>query len=173
MLNTGMPDFQFITDRLAIGGAIGTEENMRTLAQAGITHVVNMQAEFDDRMIVGDTEVEVLWIECADDFLPKPADMFWDGALFALGALEDPYARVLVHCAAGIHRGPMMLLAILRALGYAREEAIPLIASTRPQADFPEIYVESVEDFIIEYRAAEQASEFPAAGSRNGSEPAE
>lgn len=166
IVNSRMPDYQFVTDRLAIGGAIGTAENMRTLVQAGITHVVNMQVEFDDRTIVGDTAVEVLWIECADDFLPKPAELFWDGALFALEALEDPKARLLVHCAAGIHRGPMMLLAILRVMGYGREDAIPLIASARPQANFPEIYVDSVEAFIIEYRAAEQASQSLGSGDR-------
>lgn len=153
-----MIDYQFVTERLAIGGAIDTIENMRKLARAGITHVVDMQLEFDDRTIVGESGVEVLWLECADDFMPKPAELFWDGALFTLQALEGPKARVLFHCAAGIHRGPMMLFAILRILGHEREEAIDLIGSVRPQAEFPEVYVESVEDFIREYRAVEAKS---------------
>ncbi len=165
-----MTDYQFVTDRLAIGGAISSIENMRKIASAGITHVVDLQLEFDDRTIVGETGVEVLWIECADDFLPKPSEIFWDGALFALEALESPDARVLFHCAAGIHRSPMMLLAILGVLGYEREKAIQLIGLVRPQAEFPEVYLESVEDFLREYRAAEAESEsdIPADGASSG-----
>jgi protein-tyrosine phosphatase len=126
--------------------------------------VVDMQLEFDDRTIVGDTGVKVLWLECADDFLPKPRELFWDGALFTLEALQDPGARVLFHCAAGIHRGPMMLLAVLRVLGYRREEAMRLVATVRPQVDFPDVYVESVDDFVREYRAAAAESESAGAG---------
>jgi protein-tyrosine phosphatase len=152
-----MPDFQFVTERLAVGSAIGTFENMLEVSAAGITHVVNLQAEFDDRSIVGDTGVEVLWIECSDDFLPKPAELFWDGILFTLEALRDPRARVLVHCAAGIHRSPMMLFAMLRVLGHQPEEARNLIAAARPLAEFPSVYLDSVEDFVRQYLAAEEA----------------
>ncbi len=152
-----MLDFQFVTERLALGGSIATCENMLQVSAAGITHVVNLQWEFDDRSIVGETGVEVLWLECSDDFLPKPAELFWDGIQFVLRAMQDPRARVLFHCAAGIHRSPMMLLAVLRVLGHAPHEARNLIASARPLVDFPDVYLESVEDFLAEYRAAEQA----------------
>ncbi len=168
-IKSDMLDFQFVTDRLAIGGTISTLENMRRIAQSGITHVVDMQLEFDDRTIVGETGVEVLWIECADDFLPKPTEMFWDGALFTLEALENPEARVLFHCAAGIHRSPMMLLAILRVLGYERENARRLIGSVRPQAEFPEVYLDSVEDFVSEYRATQEESRSAAPGDGTAS----
>ena len=148
-----MVDFQFVTNRLAVGGSIGTIENMREVTRAGITHVVNMQLEFDDRGISEGAGIEILWIECEDDFLPKPTELFWDGVLFALEALQDPEARVLFHCAAGIHRSPMMLLAVLRTLGYETESAMGMIAAVRPQAEFPEVYVTSVDDFFREYHA--------------------
>ena len=35
---------------------------------------------------------------------------------FALEAIKDPQAKVFVHCAAGVHRAPMMTLAILRSM---------------------------------------------------------
>ncbi|MBI2816552.1 MAG: dual specificity protein phosphatase family protein [Acidobacteria bacterium] len=151
-----MVDFQFVTERVAVGGAINTLDNMRRVAEAGITHVIDMQLEFDDRSIADGTGVQVLWMECPDDFLPKPNEMFWEGALFAMAALEDPQGRILIHCAAGIHRGPMMTFAILRVMGYGREDALSMISSARPQAEFPDVYVESVEDFVREYLAAEQ-----------------
>ena len=33
-----MVDYQFVTERLAIGGYIGTAENMRELSRAGAVH---------------------------------------------------------------------------------------------------------------------------------------
>ena len=153
-----MVDYQFITEHLALGGSIGTMENMRALAGAGITHVVNMQKEFDDALISDGTGIEILWAGCEDDFLPKPAELFWKGVRFTLRALADPEAKVLFHCAAGVHRSPLMLLAVLRVLGYERRQAMDLISNARPQANFPPIYLMSVEDFFREYRASMQAN---------------
>ena len=149
-----MADYQFVTERLALGGSIYTAENMRKIARGGITHIVNMQSEFDDRSISNGTGIQILWNPCEDDFLPKPSELFWGGVLFTLEALEIPEAKVLIHCAAGIHRSPLMLLAVLRVLGYGQREAIRMIRDTRPEADFPPLYLESVEDFVLEYQAA-------------------
>jgi protein-tyrosine phosphatase len=154
-------DLHFVTERLAVGGAIYTAANMRSLADSGITHVVNLQREFDDRSIVGSTGVAVLCLDCADDFLPKPSELFWDAALFTLEALRQPGARVLFHCAAGIHRSPMMLLSILRVLGHEPDEASAMITSVRPQVDFPDVYLDSIEEFLIEYQATLESDSDP------------
>lgn len=151
-----MVDYQFVTERLAVGGHIGSAANMRGLAEAGITHVVNMQLEFDDSEITDGAGIQVLWNGCEDDFLPKPAEMFRIGVQFTLEALEDPKSKILFHCAAGVHRSPLMLLAVLRVLGYGRREAINMISDARPQASFPPIYLMSVEDFYRDYRASIQ-----------------
>ena len=156
-----MPDFHFITSRLALGGAIGSAEKMQEIAESGITHIVNLQAEFDDRSIVGDTGIEVLWIEITDDFLPKPPTIFWKAVEFTQQALRTPRTSVLFHCAAGIHRSPMVLLAVLRVLGHNSENARHLIAIARSQVDFPPVYIESVEDFYREYLACLEEAEAP------------
>ena len=148
-----MRDFQFVTDRLALGSSIRTSEQMREIAQAGITHVVNMQVEFDSRSLSDGTGIRILWNGCDDDNLPKPPELLWAGVLFALEALENPESKLLFHCAAGIHRSPMMLLAVLRVLGHEEAEAIGMIARVRPEADFPPTYLESVEAFVREYQA--------------------
>ena len=41
-------DMTWITDRIAVGGGIETPENMEIVAKAGITHIIDMQIEFDD-----------------------------------------------------------------------------------------------------------------------------
>jgi len=156
-----MTDYQFVTDRLALGGAIGTPENMREVAQAGITHIVNMQLEFDDHAIAGDSKIQILWNGCDDDFLPKPSGLFWKGVLFTLEALRDPQAKVLFHCAAGIHRSPVMLLAVLRVLGFELDTAMGRILAVRPQSDFPGVYLESVEEFVREFQALVERREQP------------
>ena len=121
---------------------------MEELTQAGVTHVVNMQLEFDDRPLAEPFGVKVLWNPTDDDFLPKPPELLRRGVDFALAALEDPEARVYVHCAAGVHRAPMMTLAVMCALEWEIEEAMTLIETRRPVVDFADVYVESVRRFL-------------------------
>jgi protein-tyrosine phosphatase len=121
---------------------------MAELARAGITHVLNMQLEFDDRPLAAPLGIRVLWNPTDDDFLLKPPELFKRGIDFALEALEDPGARLYVHCAAGVHRAPMMTLAVLCAMGWEIEAAMVLIETRRPVVDFADVYVESVRRFL-------------------------
>ena len=121
---------------------------MEELAQAGVTHVLNMQQEFDDQPLGLAFGVKVLWNPTDDDFLPKPPELLRLGCEFALAALNDPGAKVYVHCAAGVHRAPMMTLAILCALDWPIDDAITLVVSKRPVVDFAEVYVDSVRRFV-------------------------
>jgi hypothetical protein len=106
-------DITWVTERIALGGGIWNARNMGELARIGITHILNMQLEFDDR------------------------------------PLAEPYgARLYVHCAAGVHRAPMMTLAVLCAMGFEIDAAMVLIETQRPVVDFADVYVESVRRFL-------------------------
>jgi protein-tyrosine phosphatase len=59
---------------------------------------------------------------------------------------------VFIHCAAGVHRAPMMALAVLRVLGWSLGDAKELIEQRRPVADFADVYVKSVEAFMRDYK---------------------
>ncbi|MGH9600809.1 MAG: dual specificity protein phosphatase family protein [Terriglobales bacterium] len=144
-------DMTWITDRVAVGGAIWDERRMLEVVDAGITHILDMQVEFDDTLLAEPYFVEVLWNPVDDDFQSKPAEVFQRGVDFAFKALEDPEAKLLIHCAAGVHRAPMMMLALLRAQGWGLDEAMQHIQSLRPVADFADVYVHSVEDFVRMY----------------------
>jgi len=148
-----MLDVEYVTKRLAIGSSIRTPECMQELARLGFTHVVNMQIEFDNRKLSEGTGIQVLWNGIEDDMLPKPSEFFWNGVRFALSALQNPESKILFHCAMGIHRSPLMLLAVLRVLGHGEEEAIGMIAGARPQVGFPPLYLASLDEFLIEYEA--------------------
>jgi hypothetical protein len=141
-------DITWLTDRIAVGGGIWTSENMEKVAQQGITHVIDMQIEFDDTPLGLEHGVEVLWNPTDDDFTAKPPELFQRGVDFAVEAMERPDAKLFIHCAAGVHRAPMMALALLGSMGWTVEDAVRLIEGRRPVADFADVYVESVENFL-------------------------
>ena len=41
-------DMTWVTDQIAVGGGIWNERNMIEVVAAGITHIIDMQIEFDD-----------------------------------------------------------------------------------------------------------------------------
>ena len=148
-------DMTWVTERIALGGGIWNSRNMEEVAQAGITHVIDMQIEFDDRPLAEPFGIQVLWNPTDDDFLPKPPELLKRGVDFALEALEDPKARVYIHCAAGVHRAPMMTLAVLCAMDWDIDAAMALIETRRVVVDFADVYVESVRRFMESRVAAE------------------
>jgi protein-tyrosine phosphatase len=150
-------DMTWVTERVAVGGGIWVAEQMKEVARAGVTHVIDMQSEFDDTPLGERYGVTVLWNPVDDDFQPKEPEIFERGVEFALRALEDPKAKVYVHCAAGVHRAPMMALAVLCALGHSLEEARRLIQTKRYVVDFADVYVRSVENFLKRYEGAKVA----------------
>jgi len=141
-------DITWLTDRIAVGGGIWTPYNMADVARAGITHIIDMQIEFDDTPLAADHGIAVLWNPTDDDFEAKPAELFRRGVDFALAALAESDAKVFIHCAAGVHRAPMMALAVLGSMGWQVGDAMNLIEGRRPVADFAEVYVRSVEKFL-------------------------
>jgi len=141
-------DMSWVTERIALGGGIWNAKNMAEVAQCGISHVIDMQIEFDDTPLGEAAGVQVLWNPTDDDFLPKPAELLERGVEFAQAALQDPSAKLYIHCAAGVHRAPMMTLAVMGAIGWDLEEAMVLIETRRPEVDFADVYVESVRRYL-------------------------
>ena len=148
-------DITWITDRIAVGGGIWTDDKMQKVVDAGITHIIDMQLEFDDTPLAKPYGIEVLWNATDDDFKLKPPAIFQRGVEFAMQAFDaSPDHKVFIHCAAGVHRAPMMTLALLRVLGYSLDDAMMLIEEKRPVVDFADVYVRSVENFVRAYSSA-------------------
>lgn len=141
-------DITWITPRIALGGGIWSAENMADVARHGITHIIDMQIEFDDTPLAQPYGIEVLWNPTDDDFQPKQADLFERGVQFAETALADERAKVFIHCAAGVHRAAMMTLAVLCSEGWELQDAMDTIITRRPVVDFADVYVSSVEKFL-------------------------
>jgi protein-tyrosine phosphatase len=149
-------DITWVTDRIAVGGGIWNEWNMIEVVAKGITHIIDMQIEFDDTRLAEPYGVNVLWNPTEDDFQPKPPELFQRGVDFALSALKNPEAKIFVHCAAGVHRAPMMTLALLRAQGWSLLDAVKEIEERRDVVDFADVYVLSVQEFMKSYEGAEK-----------------
>jgi protein-tyrosine phosphatase len=145
-----MIDLSWVTGRIAVGGGIWTAENMAEIARAGVTHILDMQIEFDDTPLAAAHGITVLWNPIDDDFQPKSPDVFERGVDFALEALDEEGSKLFVHCAAGVHRAPMMTLAILCSLNWELTDALQLIEARRPVVDFADVYVNSVKKFLQE-----------------------
>jgi protein-tyrosine phosphatase len=141
-------DMTWVTGRIAVGGGIWTAENLAQVARAGVTHILDMQIEFDDTSLAEPHGITVLWNPIDDDFQPKSPDVFQRGVDFALEALDEEGTKLFVHCAAGVHRAPMMTLAILCSLGWELADALRLIEARRPVVDFADVYVNSVKGYL-------------------------
>jgi hypothetical protein len=145
-------DITWITDRIGVGGGIWSAANMADAARAGITHIIDMQIEFDDTPLAVPHGIAVCWNPIDDDFEFKPPEVFERGVEFGMAALEQGGAKLFVHCAAGVHRAPMMTLALLAVMGWSMGDALDLIEGRRPVADFADVYVKSVENFLRQRR---------------------
>ncbi len=148
--------FSWIGDeRIAIGN-LPTPVTLPALAERdGITHVVNCRARqqtqfsgelFWERHVFGPERVAVahMWDHGrAQD----PAD--WaPAALFAAEALEDPTARVLIHCQRGRRRSVLVAYATLRLRGRTKDEATRLILLHRRESHLVPEYRRSVEEWL-------------------------
>jgi len=75
-------EISWITPQIGVGGAIWREDRMIELVSQGVTHILNMQLEFDDRPLAGLYNVPVCWIKVDDDYLHKPAETLKPGLDF-------------------------------------------------------------------------------------------
>jgi protein-tyrosine phosphatase len=141
-------DMTWLTDHVAVGGGIWTTAKMSEVARAGVTHIIDMQIEFDDTELAEPHGIAVLWNPTDDDFQFKPPEIFQKGVEFASRALDEGESKLLVHCAAGVHRAPMMALAILCSTGWNLDDAMQLIQRRRPVVDFADVYVKSVQRYL-------------------------
>jgi len=89
-----------------------------------VTHVLNMQIEFDDEPLAEPHGIPGAVESDHDDFFAEAPGTVKARRRFCAGTLDEPEARPLRSCAAGVHRAPMMTLAVLCAIGMGDRAAI-------------------------------------------------
>ncbi len=141
-------DISFLDHQIAVGEGIWSEERMAWLLRQGVTHILNLQHEFDDRSLIQAAGLTIRWLPTEDDLQPKPAVFFQQVIEFARAALDRPGHVLYVHCTAGVHRGPLAALAILMDRGMSLAAGCGYIRARRPVVDFPEAYLDSLREYM-------------------------
>jgi protein-tyrosine phosphatase len=127
-------EHQWPHERVAVGSGVWTAEDVAGLVREGITHVIDCRSTAAAEQLYRGTGITFLHAGTDDDQRPKRAEWFRKGVSFARDALSKPSTKVLVHCTAGINRGPSMAYAVLRAIGMGPYEAEFRIREVRPLA---------------------------------------
>ena len=127
-------EHDWVTRRVAVGSTVQSHEDVRSLIAVGITHVLDCQESGLHEFLYRGTGIQ--WKHCGtvDDGNRKEADWFHEGMRFGVDALAKKRTRLLVHCFAGVNRGPSMAYAVLRAIGMSASQAESAIRKNRPIA---------------------------------------
>lgn len=124
-----MLDLSWITDHLAIGGAI-VPTQIAAVAREGVSAVVDLRGEAcDDRWLLAQHRLELLHLPTLD-FAPISPAMLQRGIAFVTGHVGAG-RRVLVHCACGIGRSAMLALCVLVEHGHTPIDALALAKQRR------------------------------------------
>jgi hypothetical protein len=132
-----------ITPTLHIGGQYRRRGWARLQAR-GITAVVNLRSEYDDRA-GGIAPPRYLYLPTPDDGAPSLEDLR-AGVQF----IAEEVARgggVVVHCGSGIGRAPTMAAAYLVSTGLAPGQAWAQIRAVRPFIRPTAVQIEQIERF--------------------------
>jgi protein-tyrosine phosphatase len=141
-------DITVLTPQISVGGGIYHKENVGELVKMKITHIVDMQGEFDDGPLFEGTGIKTLWVPF-HDVMSAPSKELLDYCYdFISTALKNPKSRLHCHCAAGVNRGPMATLFTLCVSGMDIESAAKLIKSRRLIANFPKVYYDAIKKYI-------------------------
>jgi hypothetical protein len=120
----------WVTDRLAVGGAPMSYEQLGSLHEQGITAILNLCAEFCDlRDIETAAGFEVRYLPIQDEKAPDLAAL--EGALAWLDEAVYLGKKVLIHCRYGIGRTGTVLNAYLLRRGLGHKLAARVLSPLR------------------------------------------
>src|SRR5215469_3458759 len=135
ILHIPLPDhlnMSWVTDNLAVGGRVRPED-IRALARAGITHVIDTRSEYaDDQEAMAREHIELLHLPTADT-QPLTIEQMIEGARWAHEHIQRG-DRVLIHCEHGVGRSVLLTCATLVYEGMHAQEALELVQEKRWQA---------------------------------------
>lgn len=153
-------DADFVTDRLAVGGGLSGQPRqargqIAELVRLGITHVADLRLEWSDAELVSRHAPGISYLHhpVEDAGQTIPGEYFQDLTEWTNTAFADPRAKLLVHCHAGVNRGPSGAFAALLAQGWEVPAALDAIRTARPIA-----WIDYADDVIEWHFARADAS---------------
>jgi protein tyrosine phosphatase (PTP) superfamily phosphohydrolase (DUF442 family) len=135
-----------ITPHLHVGGQY-RQRGWRRLAARGITSVVNLRIEVDDRA-KGIAPPGYLHLPTVDDAAPSLEHLQAGADFIAERVARDE--GVYVHCGSGVGRAATLAAAYLSSTGLSPEEAWACIRQVRPFIRPSAVQVEQIRRFAAE-----------------------
>jgi protein-tyrosine phosphatase len=158
LLHIPLPDklnMSWITPQLAVGGRIHAED-IKELAEAGVTHVVDTRSEYsDDAGALAKEHIELLYLP-TDDMRPLTIEQMLQGAQWVQERMEQG-GRVLIHCEHGVGRSVLLTSAVLVYGGMNAQDALQLVLQKRWQAALNHRQVRRLREFestVVALRSA-------------------
>lgn len=135
MLHIPLPDklnMSWISAHLAVGGRVHPED-IKALAEVGVTHVVDTRSEYrDDAEALAKEHIELLYLP-TDDTTPLSIDQLFVGSKWVDERIQQG-GRVLIHCEHGVGRSVLLTCAVLVYNGMHAYDALHLVQEKRWQA---------------------------------------
>ena len=129
-MNPSRPNFDWITDELAVGGCFSPEQTESLTRDHGIAAVVDLRSEdVDDALLLRRHGITLLHLPTAD-MCGVDAAHLDEGVRFACAHL-DRGQRVLIHCQHGIGRSAVLALCVLVQRGLEPLQALSLMKDRR------------------------------------------
>ncbi|MBN1934678.1 MAG: dual specificity protein phosphatase family protein [Anaerolineae bacterium] len=138
-----------ILPQLHVGGQY-KKRGWPRLARRGVTAVVNMRIEFDDRA-AGIAPEKYLYLPTVDDAAPS-LEQLAQGAAF-IGDEIASGGGVYIHCGAGVGRAATTAVAYLVSTGLTAEQAWAAVRRVRPFVKPTPIQLAQIEEFAEAYHA--------------------
>jgi protein-tyrosine phosphatase len=129
-MSSWKPNFDWITDHLAVGGSFPPRQTEFLAREHGIRAVVDLRSEdVDDEQLLRRHGIALLHLP-TEDMRGVDAAHLERGVEFASHHL-DRGERVLIHCEHGIGRSAVLALCVLVHRGHAPLDALELAKSRR------------------------------------------
>lgn len=137
------PDITWLTDTLATGGDLQADhrqaaEQCNGLRKQGVTHIIDLRAEFDDlqryrRFLGPGVSIFHFGVDDPHGGTDHPASWWESIYTTAQEALTVPGARLFVHCHVGMNRGPSAAFMLLCSplFGLSVADAFQLVRRRR------------------------------------------
>lgn len=145
-----MGNWEWVTPNICVGAGLG-DIDIDSLAGEGVDVIIDMRAEaVDDIVRCSQKGIGYFWYQThdsTDDSFEKalPSVIASGGRFLSLGA------KLYIHCASGIHRGPHAACAIIMAyFSLPYELAWKRIKAMRPEADVQNTFVEAIKRYFKE-----------------------
>ena len=128
-------DMDWITSRIAVGGAIESLYDARKIAAEGITHVLNVRTNQDEVPYIMKVGLQYSSNPSKEkDEKVKPPGWFKSSFDVMFGCLSDRDGKILVHCQEGENRSASTVYFFFRAIGLSKKCSEKLILDGRPQS---------------------------------------